>query len=351
VPVTQAFDFLIQWHLTERCNLRCKHCYQTSEKSAELSFQEISRIIVAADEMVRDWQAAYHLEFSPSFNITGGEPFLRSNFFKILEKMAETAFDLYILSNGTLITKEKARQVADLGVKGVQVSLEGPEGIHDTIRGTGSFSRAVAGIRTLLAAGVKVSINATLSQANAPYFMELVDLAVALGVPRLGFSRLVPAGQGLMMLDQMLSTEQVRQFYEEIFALAVDGLEITSGDPLASQMRSSLPAEDQGAIALGGCAAGVSGLTILADGTVTPCRRLPIPIGNVKRESLREIWATSPVLEALRDRTRYQGKCGACPRWAQCRGCRAIAHAYSQAQGRPELLAADPQCFIRDEAG
>jgi radical SAM protein with 4Fe4S-binding SPASM domain len=349
MPVTQAFDFLIQWHLTERCNLKCKHCYQNSEKPAEMSFQEICQIIVAADEMVRDWQEAYHIEFSPSFNITGGEPFLRSHFFEILEKMAETAFDLYILSNGTLITKEKAQQVADLGVKGVQVSLEGPERIHETIRGTGSFSRAVAGIQTLLEAGVKVSINSTLSQVNAPYFMELVDLASALGVPRLGFSRLVPAGQGMTMLEQMLSTEEVRQFYEKIFSLSIDGLEITSGDPIASQMKSPLPVEDQGIIAMGGCAAGVSGLTILADGTVTPCRRLPIPIGNVKLESMREIWATSPVLEALRDKTRYQGKCGACKRWAQCRGCRAIAHAYSQAKGTPVFLAEDPQCFIPDE--
>jgi AdoMet-dependent heme synthase len=329
--------------------LRCKHCYQTIENTEEMSFQEICQVIIAADEMVRDWQEVYDIKFSPSFNITGGEPFLRSNFFKILEKMAETIFDLYILSNGTLITKEKAQQVADLGVKGVQVSLEGPERIHETIRGTGSFSRAIGGIQTLLAAGVKVSINATLSQVNVPYFMELVDLAVALGVPRLGFSRLVPAGQGMTMLEQMLSTEQVKQFYEKIFSLTIDGLEITSGDPIAFQMKSPLPSEDQGAIAMGGCAAGVSGLTILSDGTVTPCRRLPIPIGNVKLESMREIWATSPVLEALRDKTRYQGKCGTCERWAQCRGCRAIADAYNQIRGRSGFLAEDPQCFIQDE--
>jgi radical SAM protein with 4Fe4S-binding SPASM domain len=200
-----------------------------------------------------------------------------------------------------------------------------------------------------LEAGVKVSINATLSQMNAPYFMELVDLALALGVPRLGFSRLVPAGQGMTMLEHMLSTEQVRQFYEKVFALTIDGLEITSGDPIASQMKSPVPVEDQGVIAMGGCAAGVSGLTILSDGTITPCRRLPIPIGNVKLESMREIWATSPVLEALRDKTRYQGKCGPCKRWAQCRGCRAIAHAYSQAEGTTVFLAEDPQCFIPDE--
>jgi radical SAM protein with 4Fe4S-binding SPASM domain len=348
VPVTQAFDFLIQWHLKERCNLSCKHCYQKAKKSEELSFQEICQTIDAADAMVRDWSELYDIKFSPSFNITGGEPFLRANFFEILEKMAETCFDLYILSNGTIITEQKAQKLADLGVKGVQVSLEGPERIHETIRGSGSFASAFAGIQILIKHGVKVSLNATLSQLNMPYFMELVDIAVGLGVPRLGFSRLVPAGQGLTMLEQMLSTEQVKQFYEKIFYLSIDGLKITSGDPLASQMESLPDIDDHGAVARGGCAAGVSGLTILADGTVTPCRRLPIPLGNVKVESMRQIWATSPVLEALRDKNLYQGKCGTCRRWSQCRGCRAIAYAYSQARGRPDFLSADPQCFIQD---
>ncbi len=97
---------------------------------------------------------------------------------------------------------------------------------------------------------------------------------------------------------------------------------------------------------LGGCAAGVSGLTILPDGTITPCRRLPVPIGNIGKDSLRELWVTSPVLESLRDRSQYQGKCGSCKRWANCRGCRAIAYAYSQLKGEGNLLAEDPQCFL-----
>ena len=65
--------------------------------------------------------------------------------------------------------------------------------------------------------------------------------------------------------------------------------------------------------------------TLLPDGTITPCRRLPIPLGNVREDSLREIWASSEVLERLRDRQQYRGKCGTCPAWAHCRGCRAIA--------------------------
>jgi radical SAM protein with 4Fe4S-binding SPASM domain len=346
MSVAQDFDFLIQWHLTERCNLRCKHCYQDNKKIEEMSTLAIAETIETAAQMVQEWQETYDIQFLPSFNVTGGEPFLREDFFTILERMVATGFEVYILSNGTLITREIARQLADLGVHGVQISLEGLERTHDLIRGPGSFAAAVAGVRDLLDAGVAVSLNTTLSQMNAGDFPDLAELAVSLGVPRLGFSRLVPSGRGLALLDQMLSTPQVEEIYGKIAALQIDGLEITTGDPVASQMNAAPPVEDGGAIALGGCAAGVSGLTLLPDGTVTPCRRLPLPIGNVRRDSLRELWATSPVLEALRDRTRYQGRCGDCERWAQCRGCRAIAYAFSQAQGNPDFLAPDPQCFI-----
>ncbi len=149
-------------------------------------------------------------------------------------------------------------------------------------------------------------------------------MARSLGVPRLGFSRLVPSGAGRALLDQMLATAQVRQLYQELLSLKVDGLEIVTGDPMAAQMRVAAPAEvEVDAFPCGGCSAGVAGLTILADGTVVPCRRLHLPLGKAGHDSLREIWAASPVLEALRDKGRYSGKCGACTRWADCRGCRA----------------------------
>jgi radical SAM protein with 4Fe4S-binding SPASM domain len=120
---------------------------------------------------------------------------------------------------------------------------------------------------------------------------------------------------------------------------------VISGDPLAAQQEAPADAGDQGDAPLGGCSAGVAGLTLLPDGTVLPCRRLPLPLGNACRDSLREIWALHPVLQALRDRRGYAAACRACPRWAVCRGCRAVAYAWSQAAGDPDPLAADPQCF------
>jgi AdoMet-dependent heme synthase len=352
MSLARPYDFLIQWHLTERCNLKCRHCYQEGAGQVpELSRAQVFRVIEEIARMLQDWRQAYGIDFQPSFNVTGGEPFLRPDLFEILEAMAAIGFEIYLLSNGTCITGERARRLAELGVHGVQISLEGPREIHEYIRGRGSFAASLQGVRTLLAAGLKVSLNATLSRLNAGHFLELVEVARGLGVSRLGFSRLVPSGRGRAMLDLMLSTAQVRKLYEEVRSWQVflkGGLEIGTGDPMAAQMgEAKAPAaEDSVPFPAGGCSAGVAGLTILADGTVVPCRRLALPLGQVGRDSLRETWASSPVLEALRDKGRYRGKCGACARWADCRGCRAIAYEYARAQGNPDFLAPDPQCFI-----
>jgi radical SAM protein with 4Fe4S-binding SPASM domain len=347
MPLSQPYDFLIQWHLTERCNLKCRHCYQEGGKIAELSLPEIYRTIEEISDMLKAWQDDYDLNFSPSFNITGGEPFLRAGFFDILDRLAQTGFEIYILSNGTCITLDMARKIAALGVNGVQISLDGPEKIHEQVRGRGSFAAALQGVRNLQQAGVKVSLNATISKMNAGYFPEMVGLACELGVPRLGFSRLVPSGRGKDLLADMLTLDETKSFYESVLSMQVEGLKITTGDPMAAQMNATPPADDEEIpFPAGGCAAGVSGLTILADGTVTPCRRLPIALGKVGENSLREIWATSIVLEQLRTKDLYQGKCGKCPRWSACRGCRAIAYAFAETQGNPDFLAPDPQCFI-----
>ncbi|MDA8085761.1 MAG: radical SAM protein [Nitrospiraceae bacterium] len=341
------YDFFIQWHLTERCNLRCRHCYQMKQAPAgvDLSLEEVRRVIAEISDTLESWARNYQMDFSPSFNITGGEPFLRADLFDILSEARTQGFDVYLLTNGTIINMQRARALAAAGVRGVQVSVEGPEEVHDSIRGRGSFSQAMWGVKNLLGAGLTVTLNATLSRLNAGRMPEMVALALAMGVQRLGFSRLVPYGRGLGLVSEMLTARQVKGLYETLLSLDIEGLQIVTGDPVASQM-SIKNHPDAGCIASGGCAAGISGFTILADGTITPCRRLPLPLGNVRTDSIRRVWAASPVLEALREKSRYGGRCGDCRRWANCRGCRAIAYAYSMSRGKADFLSEDPQCFI-----
>ncbi|MBP1749725.1 MAG: radical family protein [Deltaproteobacteria bacterium] len=342
----EPFDFFIQMHLTERCNLACSHCYQEGSAPPEMSLREISTAVKAISDTLHAWSEAYGVPFSPSFNVTGGEPLLRNDLEQILRMIFDSGFSIFLLTNGTLVDKNISRMLASIPVKGVQVSLEGPEDIHNLIRGKGSFASAIQGTRHLLDAGIAVTFNITLSEINAAYFPAMISLAADIGVQRLGFSRLVPYGRGFSLIDKMLKPEEVRSIYGQIFSYETPGLQIATGDPLASQLQAGSDPMEVNSFPLGGCAAGISGITVLPDGTLTPCRRLGIPIGNILKDSLREIWANSDVLNALRDKKAYKGKCSVCTRWAGCRGCRAIAYAYSLSQGRDDFLEEDPQCFI-----
>ncbi len=362
----QEFDFLIQWHLTERCNLRCSHCYQTGSSGPELAFSEVLQGLDEIDEMFDAWTDAYSLSLVPSFNITGGEPLVREDLFDVLGELRKRGHAAYLLTNGTLVDRQKARLIREAGVKGVQVSIEGCDEVHDSIRGPKSFDRATEGVEHMLDAGLTVTLNVTLSRLNAGTVKKVVLLASHLGVQRVGFSRLVPAGRGSGLLSQMLPPGEVQKLYADLFSLDIPGLEIVTGDPVAGQMRAqnnnkmnTKKRNGKGAdwssgptgLPAGGCSAGIAGLTFLADGTIVPCRRMPIPIGNLRTDTLREVWSLSPVLEALRDRKRYKGRCGTCERWDSCRGCRAIAYAYARARGEDDFLAEDPQCFLEKGTG
>ena len=345
MAINEPFEFFLQWHLTERCNLRCRHCYQSGAGRQELSLAQISATIAEAAAMIADWEKRYGVTIDRSCNVTGGEPLLRDDLFAVLEELGRAGFALYLLSNGSLIDQQRAQALAAAGVQGVQISIEGPAEIHDDLRGQQSYRRALRGTRHLLAAGLPVTFNVTLSRLNAPYLEKMIESAAALGVQRVGFSRLVPAGQGADLLGQMLTPEEVGRLYRRLLAMPVPGLEIVTGDPIHGQIGHNPPPAAH-STPYGGCAAGVSGLTLLADGTILPCRRLEIPLGNVTTDSLREIWATAEVLHRLRTQALYGGKCTACPRWSGCRGCRAIAYAYSRANGQADYLAEDPQCFL-----
>jgi radical SAM protein with 4Fe4S-binding SPASM domain len=343
-PAIQTFEFFIQWHLTERCNLRCRHCYQGRKKVEEMSPGEVSNEIDGATEMFQAWEEAHGIRVVPSIHFTGGEPFLYDGLWDVVGHAKAEGYKVALMSNGCLISEEDARRAFDLGVMDIQVSLEGPQALHDRIRGRGSFAAAMKGVQRLAEAGNRVSANVTLSRLNHEKIGETVAAARSAGFHSIGFSRVVPCGRGKSFLKHFLTPPELLTAYEQVSSLNDPEFETASGDPLAGVLSGAAPSPGY-SLSLSGCSAGFSGVTITSDGAVMPCRRIGLVAGNLKKNSLRQIWASSPMLWKLRKRESYTGKCGRCDLWASCRGCRAVAYAYSAAQGAPDLFADDPQCW------
>jgi AdoMet-dependent heme synthase len=335
------FSFFVQWHLTERCNMKCRHCYQHGSTS-ELDHAQICRAIENMNVSFKEWEKEYSIELIRSMNFTGGEPFLRKDLFEILNFVRDRGFSISIMSNGTTITDLIARKLAEIGPVHVQVSLEGMEKVHDSIRGNGSFKRAIKGISRLVNNGVETSTNTTLSRLNSSQVRELVDLGEKAGLSAVTFSRLVPCGSGLKLLKDMLASVDLAAIYRDLHEIHSEKLQVLSRDPLAevAHVQGDIPDTE---FPIAGCAAGLFGITVASDGSVMPCRRMNLVIGNITRQPFREIWE-SPVLWSLRNRKFYHGKCGVCRYWMICRGCRAVALAVSRLHGEEDYLGSDPQC-------
>jgi radical SAM protein with 4Fe4S-binding SPASM domain len=337
--------FFFQFHLTERCNLSCQHCYQSAPVS-EMSCEEVCRAISELGTTVEGWAIDHDIDISPSFHFTGGEPLLRRDLFAILGYARACGFSVCLMSNGTLIDEGMALRIREANVADVQISLDGLEAVHDSLRGQGAYRRALQGVRNLVAEGVEANINLTVTKRNINQAKEMIHAAEEMGASGIGFSRLVPSGRGQGLMHEVLSSREAARFYDDLRRYQRrngNRIAVTSRDPLAiiGEMDGGVP---QTELPMGGCAAGIFGVTINADGTVMPCRRMDLPIGNIKRDSFRELWIESPVLDSLRTRLAYHGGCGACNYWPVCRGCRAIALAFARTQGSDDYLGPDPQC-------
>ena len=310
-----------------------------------MTFDEVKQEIDGATEMFQAWEKEHGVMVSPSIHFTGGEPFLYERFWDVIAYSKEKGYGVALMTNGCLIKTEDARKASLQKISDIQVSLEGPPGLHDSIRGYGSFAAATKGVEQLVAEGNRVSANVTLSRLNVDKIEETTEIAKGMGFYGIGFSRIVPCGRGKELLNSLLTPQELKSAYQRISSLNSPSFEVVSGDPLAGMLFEIKPPSGCN-LTLSGCSAGFSGVTITSDGSVMPCRRIGLTAGNLRKKTLRAIWASSKLLWQLRRRESYRGKCGHCSLWPSCRGCRAVAYAYSVAQGKPDLFADDPQCWV-----
>jgi len=201
--------FGFQWHITDRCNLRCVHCYQGDYSgSNELDLDSLKLI---ADEIVNTLSKWNKLG---DVAITGGEPLVKKETLPLvgyLESADEIA-SVDILTNGTLINEDVVEQIRGFKkIRCVQVSLDGASpSSGDTIRGKGTFERIISGIRLLRSRGIAVNIMFTLQRRNVKDVPSLIDLAIREGISTLTLERFVPLGSGSKIRDEMLSPQEIR---------------------------------------------------------------------------------------------------------------------------------------------
>ncbi len=329
-------EFYFQWHITEKCNLRCKHCYHDNYISNnELNLAELKQIANKINAVVNKWGK------TGTLSITGGEPFVvPEKLFPLFQHINSLEHISYfdILSNGSLIDQDILDRLINFKkIRRVQLSLEASEkNLNDQIRGEGSFDKTLSAIRLLKKNNFQVAVMMTVSRLNKNEVEPLVELLKDEGVDTFSTERFMPEGNGIGLKDEFLNTEELKDIFQNIYSLAMEekDIRILLYRPLFALFNSDDPTV--GAM----CSAGTNALTIMHDGTIYTCRRLPIPIGNAVKDSLYKVWYSSDTLWNIRNNKNIKGKCANCEFTPVCRGCRALAYATTG-----DYLAEDPQCW------
>lgn len=329
-------EFYFQWHITEKCNLRCKHCYHDNYTSAnELNLDELKYIADKIDTTLKRWNK------KGTLSITGGEPFVvKDKIFPLLHHInsLETIQYFDILTNGSLLDQNILDRLKEFKkFRRVQLSLEAAnQRLNDQIRGDGSYDATLSAVKLLKNNDFQVAIMMTVSNLNKNEIEPMVNLLEKEGVDTFSVERFMPEGMGTNLKDEFLTSEELKDVFQRIYSLAMkkDKIRILLYRPLFALLNGNDPTV--GAM----CSAGINALTIMHDGTIYPCRRLPIPIGNALKDSFYKIWYTSDVLWNIRNSKNIKGKCNSCDFIPACRGCRALAYATTG-----DYLAEDPQCW------
>ncbi|MCQ4575301.1 MAG: 12,18-didecarboxysiroheme deacetylase [Candidatus Brocadiales bacterium] len=349
---------VVVWNMGQRCNLKCIHCYSQSrdiEYPGELTTEEAKAML--------DDLANYG---APVILFSGGEPLMREDLLELAHHAKSKGLRAVISTNGTLITREKAKELKSVGLSYVGVSLDGMKETNDRFRAVeGAFDMAIQGIRNCMAEGIKVGLRFTINKGNAQDIPDIFELIYNEGIPRVCFYHLVYAGRGSKLIKEDLNHEETRRVVDLIMdktremhgrghkleVLTVDNH--ADGPYLYLRMKGENPkraAEVYELLQMNEGNSSGKGLACISwDGAVHPDQFWRhIILGNVKDRPFSEIWddISNPLMARLKDKKPHlKGRCAEC-RWLNiCGGnFRARAEAYYG-----DMWAPDPACYLSDE--
>ena len=332
----------LQFHVTGRCNLRCKHCYRTEGDVEPMSYDDVISVLEQYKALLTEYNRRLGINFRGHINITGGEPFIRSDIKDILRYMGKNRryYSYGVLSNGSFIDDEMISVLKETGNSFVQLSIDGDRATHDSLRAEGDYDRVFQKARYLTKKGIKTHISFTANRDNYKHIPQVAKECRRCGVYKLWSDRLVPIGTGEGLSDLAITREHMPYY--------INTLKCAKGNIITRVLHPHTEVSMNRALQFIGtsgstysCSAGISLITVDEFGNVMPCRRMPIICGNALTDTMRNIYFESDIFKQLRSAS-VPKECYGCEYSDTCRGgakCQSYA-VYG------DFSHPDPSCFL-----
>ncbi len=308
---------LLVLEVTGRCNLSCSYCYRGADSSRDIMDPfRLMDLIAGVNPYI--------------INLSGGEPLIFNDLFNFAEMVKKNCRKLLLTTNGTLVENFPRNYFKIFDH--IQISLDGGKQIHEDMRGNGNYEKAINAAKYLK--GVSpVSFLCTICSANCHQIGEIINVAQETGaIPKIG--------RMCGFSHSNFSPITNPHTWKSILAESTN-CGILNDDPLNFWFDEKKKSSTNPNKIVGGCTAGIAGVAISPELDVYPCVKLRIPAGNLKEQSLKDIWLHSPLFASLRDWHNLKGHCPSCEYVSICRGCRADAWARTG-----DYLAPDPLCWL-----
>ena len=353
VPRAGIFDrapFIVIWEVTRACGLTCHHCRAEAETTAhpdELSTAEGLALL-----------SHLRIEFGPVlFVFTGGDPLERADIFALAKHGADIGLHMAITPSATpLLTTATIARMNEAGIRRMAISLDSSErAVHDEFRGvTGTFDRAITALHTARDLGMEVQVNTTVGPHNRHQVRDMARMCDFLGAKLWSVFQMVPTGRATR--EMVVTAAEHERIYRDLADIALDpatsfDLKTTAGQPyyrVLAQERARRGgdrpdlADGKRLRAPGAVNDGKGFVFISRTGDISPSGFLPLVCGNVRRDSLAEVYRTHPTFVRLRRPETYTGKCGVCEFNQICGGSRSRTYNLSG-----DAFGWDPTCVYQ----
>jgi selenobiotic family peptide radical SAM maturase len=323
----KADVFSLQWHITQACDLSCKHCYDRTDRP----HMPIDRALAVLDDLEHFCRTRF---VRGQVSFSGGNPFLYPHFSELYRAASDMGFAVAILGNP--VGRARLEEIVEIEKPVLfQVSLEGLKDHNDFIRGAGHFERTMNFLGLLRVLGIYSMVMLTLTKDNLDQVIPLAGLLNG-KTDLFNFNRLSMVGEGANL--KLPSGKEYEAFLGRCIEETAENPVMGLKDNLINILHRRKGIAPFGGCTGNGCGAAFNFVTLLPDGEVHACRKFPSRIGSIFEGTLSEIYDSEPA-------RRYREGCSACSACAirpVCGGCLAITHSY----GLDIFEERDPFCFI-----